>query len=167
MEGLDVAAVEAHKANTKSVSDFPDSTGITNEEILTLDVDVLVPAALENVLTKENAQEVKAKIIVELANGPTTPEADEILYANGVVVCPDILSNAGGVTVSYFEQVQNAMNYYWSEKAVLEKLRPIMVNAFSAVWERKETYEVDMRTAAFILAVERVSSAMEHRHSVV
>ncbi len=161
--GLDVFALDAHKETTGSVLGFPGSEDITNEQLLEMDVHVLVPAALENVITAENAPRVKAKMIVELANGPVTPDADEILHANGVLFIPDILANAGGVTVSYFEQVQNAMNYYWEEKEVLEKLEKIMVRAFNEVWETKEKYGVDMRTAAFVRAVERVAEAMKAR----
>jgi glutamate dehydrogenase len=136
---------------------------INNQEILELEVDVLVPAALENQITKDNAGKVKAKIVAELANGPTTPEADEILFKKGILLIPDILTNAGGVTVSYFEQVQNASNYYWSESEVFEKLKKIMVDAFNKVWETKEKHKVDMRTGAFILAIARIAEAMEAR----
>lgn len=136
---------------------------ISNAELLELAVDVLVPAALENQITAENAPRIKAKIIAELANGPTTPEADDILFAKGVLVIPDVLTNAGGVTVSYFEQVQNASNYYWTEAEVLEKLRKIMVDAFDAVWATKEKYTIKMRTAAFVLALERVVAGMQAR----
>lgn len=136
---------------------------ITNEELLELPVDILIPAALENQITNENAPRVKAKIIAELANGPTTPEADEILHKNGVVLVPDILTNAGGVTVSYFEQVQNASNFYWTEAEVLSKLEPLMVNAFDAIWMIKDKYQIDLRTAAFVLAIERIAGAMKDR----
>lgn len=166
MNGLDVFALEAHKEKTGSVLGFAGAEEISNESLLELSVHVLVPAALENVITAENAPRVKAKMIVELANGPVTPDADEILHENGVLFIPDILANAGGVTVSYFEQVQNAMNYYWEEKEVLEKLEKIMVTAFNAVWETKEKYQTDMRTAAFVRAVERVAEAMKARGGV-
>lgn len=136
---------------------------VSNEELLELAVDVLIPAALENQITAANADRIKAKIILELANGPTTPEADEILNKKGTLVVPDILANAGGVTVSYFEQVQNAMNYYWSEEEVSPKLKKIMVDAFAAVWGAKGKHQVDLRTAAFVLAVERVVEAMRER----
>lgn len=160
---LDVAALEAHKAKSGSVDGFAGADRITNEALLELEVDVLVPAALENQITTENAARIKAKIVAELANGPTTPEADEVLFKNGVLVIPDILTNAGGVTVSYFEQVQNAMNYYWEEDEVLVKLKKIMVAAFGSVWAAKEKYTIDMRTAAFAVAVERIAEAMRLR----
>lgn len=140
--------------------------GITNEEILELDVDILVPAALENVITSENAGKVRAKSIVELANGPTTPDADEILKASGIVVVPDVLANAGGVTVSYFEWDQNVKGEHWTEEEVLKKLEPIIVNAFDDIWKTKEKYSVDMRTAAFALAVKRIAEGMMVRGDV-
>lgn len=140
---------------------------VSNEEILELKVDVLIPAALENQITITNAERISARIILELANGPTTPEADEILNKKGIIVVPDILANAGGVTVSYFEQVQNAMNYYWEEAEVLQKLQKVMVDSFEAVSATKEKYQLDdLRTAAFVLAVERVVQAMRDRGRV-
>lgn len=163
LNGLDVEKLDQHKEKTGSVVGFEGTETISNEELLEMDVNVIIPAALENVITAENAARVKAKMIVELANGPVTPEADEILHKNGILFVPDILSNAGGVTVSYFEQVQNAMNYYWTEQEVLEKLEKIMVKAFHEVWETKEKYNIDMRTAAFVMAVERVAQAMKAR----
>jgi len=159
--GLDIAAVEAFKTETKSVTDFPGVKNLRNEELLELDVDVLVPAALENVITDTNAHNIKAKAVVELANGPTTPEADEILKEKGVILVPDVLANAGGVTVSYFEWDQNVKGEHWTEADVLEKLEKIMVDAFNDVWETKETYGIDMRTAAFVRAVERIAGKME------
>jgi len=160
-EGFDIEKLNEHKASTRSVIDFEGTENISNEEILELDVDVLVPAALENVITKENAENIKAKAVVELANGPTTPEADEILKSRGVVVVPDVLANAGGVTVSYFEWDQNVKGEHWSEEDVLGKLEKIMVNAFDEVWETKEKYGLDMRTAAFVKAIERVAEKTE------
>jgi len=121
-DGLDFGAVTAHKKNTRSVVNFAGTKNINNEELLELDVDILVPAALENQIGDWNAANIKAKIVAELANGPTTPEADDILHKNGVFVIPDFLCNAGGVTVSYFEQVQNAYDFYWEEDEVYEKL---------------------------------------------
>lgn len=163
--GFDPKEVEKNKKTGGTVS-FPGARQVTNEELLELNVDVLIPAALENQITAENAPRIKAKIVAELANGPTTPEADEILFKNGVLLVPDVLTNAGGVTVSYFEQVQNTYNYYWTEEEVLEKLKKIMNDSFDAVWERKEKFGVDMRTAAFVLAVDRVAMAMRDRGMV-
>lgn len=148
--------INAIKANTEFKP-------IDNEEILELDIDILVPAALENVITKKNAGKVKAKAVIELANGPTTPEADEILAKNGVIVVPDILANAGGVTVSYFEQVQNAYMYYWTEEETFVRLRKIMNDAFNTVWETKEKHKVHMRNAAYMVAIKRVTDAMRLR----
>ncbi|HBY74269.1 MAG TPA: glutamate dehydrogenase [Candidatus Kerfeldbacteria bacterium] len=159
-KGLDPVAVGKHKTKTGAVQNFPGAKNVTNSQILTTPCDILVPAALENQILKENAGKLKCRAIVELANGPTTPEADEKLFKKGIIVVPDILANAGGVTVSYFEQVQNAYNYYWSEKEVLEKLEPIMVDSFNAVWAAKEKYGCDMRTAAYIHAAKRIEEAM-------
>lgn len=161
--GLDPAEVEAHKEKTGSVTGFAGADAISNEDILFVGVDILVPAALENVITQENSDKVKAKAVVELANGPTTPEADDILHKKGIVVVPDILANAGGVTVSYFEQVQNANIFYWSEEEVLTKLEKIMREAFDAVWSNSQKYTVDMRTGAYTVAIGRVAEAMRQR----
>lgn len=158
--GLDPAAVASWKEQTDSVVGFSGSEEVSNEAILELEVDILVPAALENVITKDNAQNIKAKAVVELANGPTTPEADEILKDKGVLIVPDVLANAGGVTVSYFEWDQNVKGEHWSEADVLQKLEKIMVDSFNEVWETKERYSVDMRTAAFVKAIERVAAKM-------
>lgn len=163
LNGLDVTKLDEYKEKTGSVVGFEGTESLTNEQLLELPVHILVPAALENVITGENAPRVQAKMIVELANGPVTPEADEILHSKGILFVPDILANAGGVTVSYFEQVQNASNYYWTEEEVLVKLEKIMVRAFNEVWETKEKYNVNMRTAAFVRAVERVSEGMKLR----
>jgi len=162
-KGLDPEEVVEHKSKTGSVVNFPGTKKITNEGLLELDVTVLVPAALENVITKENAARIKAKIVAEAANGPTTPEADEILYKNGIFVIPDFLCNAGGVTVSYFEQVQNAYMYYWEEEEVHEKLDKKMTKAFHAVLEMSLKYKVDMRVAAYMVAIERVAEAVKGR----
>lgn len=159
--GLDPEAVEKHKQATGSVVDFAGAETISNDDILTLAVAILVPAALENVITQENAGAVKAKLIVELANGPTTPEADEVLFKNNVLVVPDILANAGGVTVSCFEWQQNLAGEHWSEADVLAKLERTIVDSFNAVWEIKEKHGIDMRTAAFVLAVARIAEAIE------
>jgi len=134
---------------------------VSNTELLELPVDILIPAALENQITVDNAERIQAKAVVELANGPTTPEADEILKKQGIVIVPDVLTNAGGVTVSYFEWEQNVKGEHWSEEKVLEKLEKIMVRAFAEVWETKERYNIDMRTAAFVKAIERVAEKMK------
>ncbi|OGH64184.1 MAG: glutamate dehydrogenase [Candidatus Magasanikbacteria bacterium RIFCSPHIGHO2_01_FULL_41_23] len=160
---LDISALTAHKEKNSAVTGFTGTETITNEQLLELPVDILIPAALENQITAENAGRIKAKMILELANGPTTPEADAILFKNNVVVVPDILANAGGVTVSYFEQVQNASNYYWTDEEVMEKLQKIMITAFAGVWATKEKYAIDLRTAAFVTALERVGAAMKAR----
>jgi glutamate dehydrogenase/leucine dehydrogenase len=157
--GIDPEAALRHKAQTGSVVDLPGTSPISNEELLALECDILIPAALENVITRSNAQLVKAKILAEAANGPTTPGADEILARNGVFVAPDILANAGGVTVSYFEWVQNQQYYCWSEAEVNAKLEQVMKNAFHDVHEVAQKYRVHMRTAAYILAVGRVAEA--------
>ncbi|NLM01179.1 MAG: Glu/Leu/Phe/Val dehydrogenase [Treponema sp.] len=132
---------------------------ISNEDVLTQDVDILIPAALENQITEKNADKIKAKIIVEGANGPTTSAADAILDKKGIILSPDILTNAGGVVVSYFEWVQNLQNFYWSEAKVNESLEEIMVNAFNSVWATAEKYNVSMRVAAYMVSVERIVTA--------
>ena len=162
-DGLEAKAVMEHKNNTGAVKSFPGAREITNEELLELDVIVLIPAALENQIGDWNAANIKAKIVAELANGPTTPEADEILYKNGVYVIPDFLCNAGGVTVSYFEQVQNAYDYYWDEKTVHERLDQKMTAAFHAVHEMAQRHEVHNRLAAYLVAVNRVAEAVRLR----
>ena len=161
--GLNADAVQAHKEKTGSVIGFPGTNPISNEAILEMDVDVLLPSALENVITEENAPRVKAKIIGELANGPTTPEADDILLKKGIFVIPDFLCNAGGVTVSYFEWVQNLAAYYWDEHTVNERLDVKMTKAFHDVLESSAKYKVDMRTGAYIVAVRRVAEVMKLR----
>jgi glutamate dehydrogenase/leucine dehydrogenase len=136
---------------------------ITNEELLELPVDVLVPAALENQITKDNAAKIRAKYIIEMANGPVTPEADEILHQRGIVSLPDVLCNAGGVTVSYFEWAQNNMGYFWEKEEVFAKLKKIMDKAFNEVWQIYQDRQVNPRMAAYILAVDRVVKAMKLR----
>jgi glutamate dehydrogenase/leucine dehydrogenase len=160
-EGIDVSAAETHKKATGALRGLPGSTDITNEELLELDVDVLVPAALENVLTGDNAIKIKAKFILEMANGPTTPEADAIFSQNGVTVVPDILANSGGVCVSYFEWYQNQNNEKWNKEEVLKKLDEHMVAAFQAVRSAQAKYSTTMRTAAYIVALERISEKMK------
>ncbi len=162
-EGLDAEAVRRHKSMTGSVIDFPQSKSITNEEILELDVDILIPAALENVITDVNAGKIKAKILAELANGPTTPEADAILFQNGVHQIPDFLCNAGGVTVSYFEMVQNAYMYYWDKDMVHQRLDKKMTTSYHAVHNASTRFNIDMRKAAYAVSVMRVVEAMKVR----
>ncbi|MCD6415519.1 MAG: Glu/Leu/Phe/Val dehydrogenase [Planctomycetes bacterium] len=161
--GLEPDAVARHKADTGSVVGFPGSEPVSNEALLELDVDILIPAALENVITESNAPNVKAKIVGELANGPTSPEADDILHAGGVHVLPDFLCNAGGVTVSYFEMVQNAYMYYWDLEQVHRRLDATMTTAYRAVLDVAREYNINMRQAAYVVAVRRVTEAMQLR----
>ena len=161
--GIDAEVAQAHKQKTGSVTGLTGAKAITNKDILELDVDVLIPAALENVITEKNAASVKAKIIAEAANGPTTPEADDILYKNGKFLIPDFLCNAGGVTVSYFEWVQNIGGYYWALSEVHQRLEQTMTAAFRDVHEMAMKHKVDHRTAAYMVAVQRVAEAMQLR----
>ncbi|MBE3574995.1 MAG: Glu/Leu/Phe/Val dehydrogenase [Firmicutes bacterium] len=161
--GLDPDQVLAHKQKTGSVVGFAGAESIGNAELLELPCDVLVPAALENQITEENAGRLRARLVAEAANGPTTPEADRILYQRGIWVLPDILANAGGVTVSYFEWVQNLQFFYWTEEEVNQRLRQTMQRSFRAVWEIAQAQQVDMRTAAYMLAVRRVADAIQAR----
>lgn len=163
MGGIDPEKIVDWKNSTGRVGGFEGTEEISNEDLLKMDVDVLMPAALENVITKENASAIKAKIVSEAANGPTTPDADDILYENGAFVIPDFLCNAGGVTVSYFEGVQNAMNYYWDLEEVHQKLDRIMTKAFNDVYEAHLKHKVHMRTAAYMVAVRRVVEVMRLR----
>ena len=162
-DGLDYESVYAHKQQTGTVLGFPGTKEITNSELLEMDVDVLIPSALESVITEANANRIKAKISVELANGPTTPEADKILYDKGVYVIPDFLANAGGVTVSYFEMVQNAYDYYWDIEMVHERLDKKMTAAFHATHETAQKHKLHNRLAAYVLSVARVAEAMHLR----
>jgi glutamate dehydrogenase (NAD(P)+) len=163
MDGIDPERAQQHKLDTGSVVGLPDTDSISNEDILELEVDVLIPAALEHVITEKNAEKINAKIVAELANGPTTPAADEILHKRGVHLIPDFLCNAGGVTVSYFEMVQNFYMYYWSEERVHTRLDRKMTDAYHAVLNASKKYNIDMRTAAYVVAVERVVEAMRDR----
>jgi glutamate dehydrogenase (NAD(P)+) len=161
--GLSIPDVVEHVAQTGSVINCPGSEPISNSELLELDVDILFPAALENVITEKNAENIKARICAELANGPTTPEADNIMRANGVYNIPDFLCNAGGVTVSYFEMVQNSYGYYWDVDTVHERLDTKMTAAFHAVHEVAQQYDIDNRTAAYVVAVARVAEVVKLR----
>ena len=162
-EGLDPAALVRHKLETKSLAGFPGARSISNEELLELPVDVLYPSALENVITAKNAANIKAKIVCELANGPTTPEADKILFEKGVYVLPDFLANAGGVTVSYFEQVQNTYNYYWTLEDVQRQLDRKMTDAYAAVHAMALKNKTHNRLAAYMVSVSRVAEACKLR----
>ncbi len=162
-KGLDAKAVVDHKNRTGSLAGFPGAEPISNEKSLELDVAVLFPSALENVITDRNAARIRAKIVCELANGPTTPEADEILAAGNVFVLPDFLANAGGVTVSYFEQVQNAYNYYWDLTLVHSRLEEKMTKAFHEVYAMRERHGGTMRDAAYLVSVSRVAEACKLR----
>jgi glutamate dehydrogenase/leucine dehydrogenase len=162
-EGLDAKEVLAHKEKSGHVKDFPGAKNISNDELLELKCHILVPAALENQITSKNADRIKANMIVELANGPTTPEADKIMDKKGILVIPDILANAGGVTVSYFEWLQNKKDEQWEKDDVFEKLDKIMVDSFKDVYEEMKKQKVDMRTAATILAVKRIAEATQKR----
>jgi len=162
-DGLDARKVGDFKARTGTVKGYPGSKEIPIDKVVELDVDFLFPCALENEITSTNVESVNAKIIIEGANGPTTPEADEVLYRNGTFLVPDILANAGGVTVSYFEWLQNLRREYWTEQEVNVKLEARMVKAFHEVYDIAKKENVHMRTAAFMLAVGRIASVMETR----
>jgi glutamate dehydrogenase (NAD(P)+) len=161
--GISIGSVRVHKEKTGSVVGFPGSKSISNEEILETDCTILIPAALENQITKNNAANVSAKLVAEAANGPTTPEADEILHKNKIMVIPDVLANSGGVTVSYFEWLQNLRREYWTEEQVNSMLDKKMTEAFSDVYDTHDKYQVNMRKASIALAVGRVTEAIKTR----
>lgn len=161
--GLDIEKVIVHKRETGSVIDFPGAKNISNEEVLELDVKVLVPAALEGVIDMGNVKKIKAKVVLELANGPVTIEAGEELFKKGSVVIPDILANSGGVIVSYFEWVQNLRHYYWTAGKVHERLREKINDATDIVWDRLKESDINMRTAAYVVATERLAKALKVR----
>src|SRR5205085_9170452 len=161
--GLNVAELLAHKAKTGSVAGFPNADPISNEALIELQCDILIPAALENQITLENVDLVKARIVAEAANGPTTPDADAIMQKKGIMVIPDVLANAGGVTVSYFEWVQDLQELFWDEDDVNRRLEKVMVKAFSDVLGTARKYSVELRTGAYILAIDRVANAMRTR----
>ncbi len=160
---LDVPAAEKFKKQNGSLKNFPNTKAISNSKLLELPVDILIPAALENQITDKNVSRIKARVIFEMANGPTTPEADIKLAKRKIIVVPDVLANAGGVTVSYFEMVQNLQQYYWHEGEVMTKLKPIMIQAFKQVWQRAEQLKLSLRTAAYVIAIERIAQAIEAR----
>lgn len=161
--GLDSDVLLAHQRQTGKLMDCPGTENITNHELLEVEVDVLIPGAIENQLTSQNADNVKAKIVAELANGPTTPEADNILNDKGIYIIPDFLCNAGGVIVSYFEMVQNGYQYYWEESMVHERLDQKITTAFQAVHQMSQSKKVDTRVAAYLVAVNRVAEAVRLR----
>jgi glutamate dehydrogenase (NAD(P)+) len=158
-DGLDLPLVTRHKQETGSVIGTPRTRPLSNAELLEVDCDVLIPAALEGVLTERNARQVQARLIAEAANGPTTPEADDIFRERGIVVIPDILCNAGGVTVSYFEWVQDREEFFWSIDEINARLRRIMVRAFEDVQRTAVEHDIDLRLAAYMLSVSRVAEA--------
>ncbi len=162
-DGLDIEAVLEHMQEERTVVGFKDADSITNQELLELDCDILIPAALENQITTKNAGKIKARMVAEAANGPTTPDADNILHDRGIIVLPDIFCNAGGVTVSYFEWVQALQAFPWSEEEVNRRLKDIMAKSFHTVHEAAEKYDVHMRTAALCVAIERVAEFTQLR----
>ena len=163
-EGLDINEMIRFVAEGDgTLEGYPDAAPIENDDLLTLEVDILLPAAKEHQITARNAENIKARIIVEGANGPTTPAADEILQKNGVMIVPDILANAGGVTVSYFEWVQNRQGYFWSLERVNRRLGRMMRDAFAKVYEAADEHDVSMRIGAYVIAVNKVASALKLR----
>ncbi len=161
--GLKITELEKHKKKIGTVLNFSKAKKIKANKFLELPCDILIPAALENQITEKNANKIKAKIILELANGPTTPEADDKLFKKKVIIVPDVLANSGGVIVSYFEWVQNLANSYWSEAEVKNKLKKQITEAFLAIWEIRHQYNIDLRMAAFVLAVKRIEETMKLR----
>jgi glutamate dehydrogenase (NAD(P)+) len=162
-KGLDLPKLIEYAAQHRTVAGFPGADPFTNEQIFQLDVDVLIPAALENQITIENAPHIKAKVVIEGANGPTTPEANKLLHERGVFIVPDILANSAGVTASYFEWVQDRYGYFWTEKEVNERLEAKICEAFDAVLQMSLKYKIDMRTAAYIVAIGRVATVTRLR----
>ncbi len=162
-EGLDIEKLINYVGQEGSVKRFPGATPISNEELFATECEILIPAALENQITKRNAADIKARLIVEAANGPTSPAADKILKEKGILLVPDILANAGGVTVSYFEWVQSLQNFYWAEKEIVCRLEKMMIHAFKNVYKMYQGKGISMREAAYMLAVARVAKAMRLR----
>ncbi len=161
--GLDIAKLIMHKERTGTVAGFPGSEPITPEELLALECEILIPAALENAITAENASSVSAKIVAEAANGPVTPDADRILDDKGVFLIPDILCNAGGVTVSYFEWVQDEQHLFWDAQDVYTRLERVMKTAFEEVFKIRQDHKISMRLAANMVGVGRVAEATKLR----
>jgi glutamate dehydrogenase/leucine dehydrogenase len=161
--GLDVDAMVEYARQHRTIDGFPGGQPLTNDDLFRLDVDILVPAALENQITITNARDVRARLVIEGANGPTTPEAHRLLHERGVFVVPDIVANAGGVTASYFEWVQNRHGYFWSEEEVNERLEGKIMTAFETVVKTARRYRVDLRTAAYVVAIDRVATVTRMR----
>ncbi len=162
-KGLNISRVEEYKKQMGVLKGFPGTADLTNEKLLELPVDVLVPAALENQIRKDNAKKIKARVIIEMANGPTTPEADIILHHKGIWVIPDVLANSGGVATSYLEWTQNLSGYYWKKDEVLNKLKIYMADAWKHVLAQRADHQTDFRNAAFILGIQRIAEAMKAR----
>lgn len=162
-DGINPYDLLEYKREKGNLKGYPGTTPVSNDNVLTIDCDILIPAAMENQITEENAADIKAKIIGEAANGPTTPEADEILFERGILTLPDILANAGGVTVSYFEWVQNLMNFYWTEEEVNHRLEEMMIAAFEGCYENYQAFNVHMRQAAYLKAVRKLADGMSIR----
>jgi glutamate dehydrogenase (NAD(P)+) len=161
--GLDLAALQAHVQATGSVQGCPGTEALTRDAFWDVDSDILIPAALEQQITAANAHRIRTRMVIEGANGPTTPEADDILQDRGVLVVPDVIANAGGVTVSYFEWVQDFSSYFWSEDDINARLVRIMTEAFDTVWQVAQTHKVSLRTATFIVACRRILHARDLR----
>ena len=162
-DGLDVDHLIAHKKATGSVTGFPGASAIAAHEVLEVRCDVLVPAALENQVTSENAGRIQARLILEAANGPLTPDADILLERRGITVVPDVLANAGGVTVSYFEWVQDLQSFFWDEDEINARLEKVMHRAFTEVWDMSKQHGVSLRQGAYFLAIDRVAEATTDR----
>lgn len=162
-DGLDYQGMVDYMEKNKNLLGFPGSTTITTEDFWKLDVDIMIPAALENSINGEVAKSIKAKLVCEAANGPITPDGDKVFKENGVIVTPDIVTNAGGVLVSYFEWVQNLQGYYWSEKEVEEKQEIGMIKAFNEIWDLAQMYGVTIREAAYMISVKKIANTMKLR----
>jgi glutamate dehydrogenase (NAD(P)+) len=161
-EGLDIPKLLKYSIGNKGVLEgYPDAERISNDQLLEMDVDLLIPAALGGVITRANAEKIRAPIILEAANAPIDPDADDILHRRGITVLPDILANAGGVTVSYFEWVQNLQYYRWGLNRVRQELEHVLCKAFDAIWLEAQSHKCSLRTAAYIIAIRRVKAATE------